>query len=67
MKKQILGNVDLTNYMEEHYVEYASETLREKRLRFMINLYGCFRVTHGKEVLYSGPERYLALKAYNDA
>jgi hypothetical protein len=55
---------DLDTWMETSFQEYASEEVKEKRLRWMINFNGVHKITFGDEILYQGNIFHYAKNAY---
>ena len=61
---------EVTAYMERHKVEYASMTVRHgqnrgQRLRFQIDLTGCFYVYLDDELKHVSSDLVLACKSFN--
>jgi len=65
MKKLNIKKKQLEEWMTSQYYEFAAETVSDKRLRFLINLYGNFMITHGKDLLYFGYVKEKALESFN--
>jgi hypothetical protein len=54
MAKNIINKDEFDKWTKENFIEYASETINNKRLRFLINLEGKVKVSHENNVLYEG-------------
>ncbi len=66
MKKPEIDSAELLEF-KDHWQLYASTTVREKRLRFLINYEGNYKVTFGDETLYEGAFLAEAKKAWDNA
>lgn len=63
--KQTLDILSMLRWMEAHFVEYASVTIKGERLIIESNMLGTHRVTHGSRILYAGLDQTQAIKTYN--
>ncbi len=63
--KQTLDVMSMLRWMESHYVEYASVTVKGGRLILESNMLGSHRVVHGDRILYSGLDQNQAIDTYN--
>ncbi len=65
MKKLIVTTKDINEWAEENYIDYAAETVNDKRLRLKVSMKGKFKVTHGDKTLYNGRILWSAVRAFN--
>lgn len=63
--KQTLDSMSMLRWMEAHFVEYASLTVKGERLVIESNMLGTHRVTHGSRILYAGLDQIQAIETYN--
>ena len=66
-QKMYLREVDIRDWMDRNWTQYASQTYNGKRLRLEINNKGDFRVSHGNKELYCGNQLSHALAAWEAA
>ena len=65
MEKIKVNVTELTEYQNDHWREYAAQTINGKRAMFLINLMGKYKVTHGEQVLYRGLNTFDAIEAWD--
>jgi len=64
MKKIVLNLEDFSLWMQTNWCQYASQTVRDKRLRLLVNNYNQYKVLYESKVLYQGSQMTHAIAAW---
>lgn len=67
MERHRINNSDLTHWLGEQWLQYASSFGAHSNKAFAVNPYGEYRVTDKGEVIYAGDDKVEAILKYNDA